>query len=400
MPLEFAESERSSIGVEWELQLVDKDSNDLRQSADTVIAEARKYPELSPHIHREMLLNTVEVTSGKRNTVNECMEDLRFGVASLRDFTDPLRIDLATAGTHPFARPAYQRVTDSRRYAELVDRTQYWGRQMLLYGVHVHVGIEDRSKVLPIINALVTRAGVLQSLSASSPFWAGEDTSYASNRAMIFQQLPTAGMTPQFHRWEELERYHDGMLRTGVIDSFDELRWDIRPSIGLGTIELRIFDACTNILEVEALASLSHCLVDYYSQMIDAGEKPPVIPQWFADENKWRSARYGMEAILILDEDGNEEHIRDIVEKMLVDLAPTAEKLGCSDGLSKVRQILTFGASYQRQRAVAEANPKHAFDDVVELMRAEMGADSPLSPQAFSEIRQANTRHKGAGRRI
>lgn len=400
MPLDFAQSERSTVGVEWELQLVDKDSNDLRQAADAVIRTARADEDLSPHIHREMLLNTTEVTSGKRTKISECLDDLRYGVTALRPITDALRIDLASAGTHPFARPAYQRVTDSRRYAELVDRTQYWGRQMLLYGVHVHVGVEDRDKVLPIVNALVTRAGQLQSLAASSPFWAGEDTQYASNRAMIFQQLPTAGMPPQFHKWSELERYHDGMLKTGVIDSFDELRWDIRPSIGLGTVEVRIFDACTNILEVEAVASLAHCLVDYYSSMIDAGEKPPEIPQWFADENKWRSARYGMEAILILDEEGNEEHIRDTVEKMLVDLGPTAEKLGCADGLAKVRQILTFGASYQRQRAVAAANPKHAFDDVVELMRAEMGADSPLSPQAFAEIRQSNGRHSGAGRRI
>lgn len=400
MALEFAQSERSTVGVEWELQLVDKDSNDLRQAADAVIRKAREDKELSPHVHREMLLNTVEVTTKKRNTIPECLEDLRYGVTKLRPITDDLRIDLATAGTHPFARPAYQRVTDSKRYAELVERTQYWGRQMLLYGVHVHVGVEDREKVLPICNALVTRAGQLQSLAASSPFWAGQDTQYASNRAMVFQQLPTAGMPPQFHKWKELERYHDGMAKTGVIDSFDELRWDVRPSINLGTVEIRIFDACTNILEVEALASLSHCLVEYYSSMIDAGEKMPILPQWFIDENKWRSARYGMEAILILDEDGNEEHVRDTVERMIEKLEPTAQKLGCLDGLRKVRQILTFGASYQRQRAVAAADPKHALDNVVELMRAEMGADSPLSPQTFLDIRQSGFKHTGAGRRI
>lgn len=400
MSLKFVESERSTVGVEWELQLVDKDSNDLRQAADSVISAARQDPSLSPHVHREMLLNTVEVTSGKRRTIPECIQDLRFGVNALRPITDALRIELATAGTHPFARPAYQRVTDSRRYAELVERTQYWGRQMLLYGVHVHVGVEDRRKVLPLVNALVTRAGQLQSLSASSPFWGGENTHYASNRAMIFQQLPTAGMPPHFHTWEELERYHNDMRKTGVIDSFNELRWDVRPSIDLGTVEVRIFDACTNLLEVEALASLTHCLVEHYSSMIDAGEKTPELPPWFAEENKWRSARYGMDAILILDEEGNEEHVRDTVENMLTMLAPTAQRLGCSEGLAKVRQILSFGASYERQRAVASANPQHALDDVVELMRAEMGADSPLAPQAFPAIRDADGRHSGAGRRI
>lgn len=271
---------------------------------------------------------------------------------------------------------------------------------MLLYGVHVHVGVEDRSKVLPICNAIITRAGQLQSLAASSPFWAGEDTRYASNRAMVFQQLPTAGMPPQFEKWEELERYHDGMLKTGVIESFDELRWDVRPSIRLGTVEIRIFDACTNILEVEAVASLAHCLVEYYSSKLDAGDKLPMLPQWFVDENKWRSARYGMDAILILDERGTEEHVRDTTEKLLEELEPTAKKLGCSGGLAKVRQILTYGASYQRQRAVAAAEPRHALDNVVELMRAEMGADSPLSPQMFLETRENGSKHSGAGRRI
>lgn len=399
MPLGFAESQRSTIGVEWELQLVDKDSNDLRQAADAVIATARNDPTLSPHVHREMLLNTVEVTSGKRQTVSECMQDLRFGVTALRPITDDLRIDLATAGSHPFARPAYQRVTDSKRYAELVERTQYWGRQMLLYGLHVHVGVEDRRKVLPIVNALVTRAGQLQSLSASSPFWAGQNTHYASNRAMIFQQLPTAGMPPHFHEWTQLEKYYDGMRKTGVIKSFNELRWDVRPSIDLGTVEVRIFDACTNILEVEALAALTHCLVEHYSAMLDAGERTPELPPWFAEENKWRSARYGMDAVLILDEDGNEERVRDTVEEMLTTLAPTAQTLGCSEGLAKVRQILSFGASYERQRAVASGATGGALDDVVELMRAEMGADSPLAPQAFPAIREATGRHSGAGRR-
>lgn len=401
MTLEFKDSARSSVGIEWELQLVDKDSNDLRQVADAVIERAWKDPELHSLVHREMLLNTVEVTSHARNNVPEALADLRASIGKIRPITDDLRIDLATAGTHPFARPAYQRVTDSKRYQDLVERTQYWGRQMLLYGVHVHVGVEDRDKVLPIANAVVTRAGQLQALSASSPFWSGEDTKYASNRAMIFQQLPTAGMPPQFHQWHELEHYYQGMINTGVIDSFDELRWDVRPSIGHGTVEVRIFDASTNILEVEALACLTHTLVEHYSTMLDAGEKLPLLPQWFIDENKWRSARYGMDAVLIVDEEGKQEPVRETVERMVDVLAPTAERLDCQEGLQKVHQILTHGASYQRQRATAQANPSNPLGAVVELMRAEMGADSPLSPQAVADIQQVDGgKHAGAGRRI
>ncbi len=400
MALEFKQSGRSSVGVEWELQLVDKDSNDLRQVADAVIERTWESAELRPLVHREMLLNTVEITSKARDTIAECMNDLRYSARKLRPIGDDLRIDLATAGSHPFARPAYQRVTDSQRYAELVERTQYWGRQMLLYGVHVHVGVEDRDKVLPLINAVITRAGQLQSLAASSPFWVGENTGYASNRAMVFQQLPTAGIPPQFHDWSELERYHWGMTKTGVIDSFDELRWDVRPSVKLGTVEVRIFDSCTNILEVEALASLTHALIEHYSDMLDAGETLPILPEWFIAENKWRSARYGMDAILILDEDGNEELVGETVLKMLEELEPTALRLGCAEGLEKVREILRVGASYQRQLEVAKIEPKYSLDNVVELMRAEMRADRPMTAEEFFDTRKDYGDHTGAGRRI
>lgn len=400
MDLAFKESDRSTVGVEWELQLVDKDSNDLRQVADTVIERAWQNPTVKPFVHRELMLNTVEVISGARTSVSACLDDLRSTVTKLRPITDDLRIDLATAGSHPFARPTYQRVTDSRRYADLIERTQYWGRQMLLFGVHVHVGVEDRDKVLPIVNAIITRAGQLQSLAASSPYWSGEETGYATNRAMVFKQLPTAGIPPQFSEWSELEHYYHGMKKTGVISGFDELRWDVRPSPDLGTVEVRIFDAPTNILEVEVMASLVHAMVEHYSTLYDAGEKLPVMPQWFVDENKWRSARYGMDAILILDEDGTEEPVRETIVSMVEELTPTARRLGCEDGVTKVHDILKAGASYERQKAVAEAYPNYALDAVVELMRAEMGADRPLTLEGFAEARRKDKKHSGAGWRF
>ncbi|WP_240645759.1 glutamate--cysteine ligase [Georgenia sp. SYP-B2076] len=376
MLLPFTRSQRSSVGIEWELQLVDADSGDLRQAAATVLEHvAPADGSAHPHIHPELLLNTVEVVSGVCRTVGAAGADLQRAVDELRPVTDALRIELASAGTHPFARPTYQKVTNKERYATLIDRTRWWGRQMLLYGVHVHVGIEDRAKVLPILRALMTRFAHLQSLAASSPFWGGEDTGYASNRAMMFQQLPTAGVPYQFERWEELERYVDDMTRTGVIDTFSELRWDIRPSPGLGTIEVRVCDAATNLEEVLAVSALTHCLVEHYSSMLDAGETLPSVPRWFVMENKWRSARYGMDAILIVDDAGEEELVSDTVARMLVELAPVAERLGCAAELADVGRILDGGASYQRQLAVAATGN---LDDVVSSMVAEMRAGHPL----------------------
>ena len=376
MALPFAHSERSTVGIEWELQLVDADSGDLRQAAATVLERvAPADGSAHPHIHPELLLNTVEVVSGVCRSVGEAGADLQRAVDELRPATDALRIELASAGTHPFARPAFQKVTSKERYATLIDRTRWWGRQMLLYGVHVHVGIEDPAKVLPIMGALMTRFAHLQSLGASSPFWGGESTGYASNRAMMFQQLPTAGVPYQFERWDQLERYVDDMTRTGVIDTFSELRWDIRPSPGLGTIEVRVCDAATNLEEALSISALTHCLVEHYSSMLDAGETLPTVPRWFVMENKWRSARYGMDAILILDDAGKEELVSDTVARMLEELAATAERLGCAGELADVAHILDGGASYQRQLAVAATGN---LDDVVSSLVAEMRAGHPL----------------------
>src|SRR5690606_35740942 len=174
----------------------------------------------------------------------------------------------------------------------------------------------------------------------SSPFWGGKDTAYASNRALMFQQLPTAGLPFQFETWEQLESYTADVVHTGVIDQFDEIRWDIRPSPRFGTIELRICDGSSNLTEVLALAARAHCLVEHFSSMIDAGEPLPTLQPWFVQENKWRSARYGMDAILITNAAGDEHLVTEDVERLLEELAPVAQRLGCARELGDVRTIL------------------------------------------------------------
>lgn len=378
MHIPFAHSERSTVGIEWELALVDADSGDLRQVAQTVLDAVK--PEGGgehPHIRQELLLNTVEVVSGVCRTVGDAGNDLKRSIEEIRTITDPLRVELMCAGTHPFARWTQQKVTDKQRYATLIDRTQWWGRQLLIYGVHVHVGIEDRHKVLPISRAMLTYFGHFQSLSASSPFWGGKDTGYASNRAMMFQQLPTAGLPFQFERWDQFEAYTADMMHTGVIDGFDEIRWDLRPSPKFGTLEVRICDGSPTLAEVLSLAAMTHCLVEYFSAELDAGRELPTIPSWFAQENKWRAARYGMEAILILDKAGDEDLITDDLPRMLAMLEPIGERLGCAAELAGIQGIVDNGASYQRQRAVAASNGGE-LDAVVRSLVREMREGHPL----------------------
>ena len=379
-PLPFAHSERSTLGVEWELQLIDRDSLDLRQCAAEILRAVRP----DPHIHGEMMLNTVELVSGARRTVAECLEDIALAFDRLLPVTEPLRVDLSSAGTHPFADPLVLKLTDTERYARLVDRTRLWGHQMLIFGTHVHVGLEDRAKALPILRALLTRTAHLQCLSASSPFWAGLDTGYADNRAMMFQQLPTAGAPHQLETWDELEAYAGDMIHTGVIEDFTEVRWDVRPSPRLGTIEVRACDAATNLTELAGIAALTQCLVESFSRALDRGEELDAMPAWYVDENKWRSARYGMDAILITDSLGNEELVTDTVERMVTELAPVAADLGCEAELEGVRATLEAGASYQRQLAAARAGGGN--EAAVRLLLAELRAGRPLRPDEVASL--------------
>jgi carboxylate-amine ligase len=231
-----------------------------------------------PHVTNELLTNTVEVVSAPHHRARDAVADLTSLVEKVSVLAEPLGVELISAGTHPFSQWFQQQVTPGKpRYDRLIERTRWWGRQLMIWGVHVHVAVEDRRKVLPIIDGLLTYLPHFQALSASSPFWAGEVTGYASNRALIFQQQPTAGLPPQFTEWEQYEAMVADLLHTGVIDELGELRWDIRPSPRWGTIEVRTFDGISTAREIGAVAALTQCLVEHFSRELDAGRRVPSL---------------------------------------------------------------------------------------------------------------------------
>ena len=349
--IDFSGSERPTLGVELEFALVDAHTRDLNNEAAAVIAEIGE----TPRVHKELLRNTIEVVTGVCDTVAEAMADLRSTLTSTRAVVEDRGMELFCAGTHPFAQWSAQELTDGPRYAELINRTQWWGRQMLIWGVHVHVGISSAHKVMPIISSLLNQYPHLLALSASSPYWSGQDTGYASNRAMMFQQLPTAGLPFQFRSWRQFESFVHDQKTTGIIDHVNEIRWDIRPSPQLGTVEIRVFYGVSNLRELSALVALTHCLVVDLDRRLDAGEQLPMMPPWHVQENKWRAARYGLDAIIILDAESNERPLIEDLHDLLDRLTPVAESLHCGDELAAVADIPRLGASYQRQRRVAEA---------------------------------------------
>jgi carboxylate-amine ligase len=352
--ISFAASRPSTVGIEWELPLVDRTTGDLTPRGPSVIAAVRDRFQDHDAVTNELLTNTVEVVSGVHERIADAADDLRRVVSAVVEAADTLETDVMCAGTHPFAQWSEQEVTpDSERYATLIDRTRWWGRQMLVWGVHVHVGIDHRDKALPILNAMLAYVPHLQAFTASSPFWGGDDTGYASNRAMMFQQLPTAGLPPQFGSWANYEQMVEDMVRTGVIEDPSELRWDLRPSPRWGTIENRVSDGLGTVHEVAAVAALVQCLVTECSDTLDAGGTLPTMQPWFVRENKWRAARYGMDAEIIVNAAGDERLVVEDVMDLVDRLEPVAERLGCTEELHGLDRIAVDGASYQRQLAVA-----------------------------------------------
>ncbi len=371
--LDFHASPRPTLGVEWELALVDRRTRDLRNDVSHLFARARPRLPEPGRLHQELLRNTIELVTPVCATVEEAMGSLRETLGHVVVAGDELDLDLFGGGTHPFASWTAQELTEGHRYQELINRTQWWGRQMLIWGVHVHVGMPARDRVLPVLSALLTYYPHLQALSASSPIWAGIDTGYASNRALMFQQLPTAGLPFQFTTWAEYEHFVQDQLTTGVIDEQSEIRWDVRPACHLGTLENRVCDGVSTFEDLASLTALMHCLVVHLDERLAAGETLPTLPPWHVQENKWRAARYGLDAIVIVDDRSAERLVTDDLADLLVRLEPVAERLGCAAELAAVAEIPRRGASYQRQRAVAERTDHDlvaVVDSVVEELRA------------------------------
>jgi glutamate---cysteine ligase / carboxylate-amine ligase len=265
-------------------------------------------------------------------------------------------VELYCQGSHPFAPPTKQPVTDKERYNELIRRTQWWGRQMVIYGIHVHVGLPNVKYAMPVVNALCNYNAHFQALSASSPFWSGEDTGYASNRALMFQQLPTAGQSYQFDEWSGYEKAVADLEHTGVINDVTEVRWDFRAVPRLGTVEMRICDGVATLDEIGAFAAFTQCLVEDTMRQLDDGGSVTSMPHWYVKENKWRAARYGLDAIIILNERGDEELVTEAMARELERLEPVAHDLACAHELRHLETIMRNGAGYQRQKRVADSH--------------------------------------------
>lgn len=351
MQISFAKSEQSTLGIEWELALVDAGSLELSPRAPIVL-DALGGAETGPY-RTEFLSHMVELVTGVHRVVGEAVDDLRTSLSGLYRVVDPLGIEVLATGTHPFSRARDQEVVTNPRYTQVLERSRWWGQRLVICGTHVHVGVDRVEKVIPILNGLTNYLPLLLALSASSPFWEGEDTGYASQRTMLFQQLPSAGLPDRFQVWNDFERYVADLKRHGIVQDTNEVRWDVRPSPGWGTIENRVLDAVPTLSEIGCLAALTQCLVEHLSRRLDERHADVVLPPWLTRENKWRAARYGLDAQIIGPSKAQPVvGVRDAIIRLLEVLDPVAADLGCSAELRFAEQLCRGGSSYLRQLAV------------------------------------------------
>ena len=376
MDILFNASEGSSLGVEVELQLVDRESRDLKSGASEILRRLEKERgEPHPRAKNELMESNIELITDVCSTVAEARADLEATLAEVVPVAEALGLGLLCAGTHPFADWSVQDITPNERYNRLVEEVQWPARRMAIFGIHTHVGVRSAEKAIAIANALTAYIPHFLALSASSPWFEGRDTGLASSRTKVFEGLPTAGLPAMLDDWEQFQELMTTLISAKAISSIREIWWDIRPHPNFGTVELRICDGLPTMSEIATVAALAQCLVARLDSLIDRGFTLPRPKRWIVGQNKWRAARHGVDAELIVDEQGTLSPLRDVIADLVEELTPAARKLECEAELLGALRILEHGPSYLRQRRWAEAGA--TLPDVVDRLIEELRSDQP-----------------------
>jgi carboxylate-amine ligase len=377
MGIDFKASERCTLGVEVELQLVDQVTRELVSAATPILDEigAGHADGGHPKAKHELFECCIELNTGICHTVAEAHHDLERTLKEVVDAAAARHLRVMSAGSHPFSDWHNQQLSPSPRYAALVDEMQWLARRLQIFGVHFHVGVRSAEKSIAIANLLRTYVPHFLGLSASSPYWAGRDTGLASSRSSVFESLPTAGLPYVLADWNEFERFMGTLVTAGAIKTIREVWWDIRPHPDFGTVELRICDGIPTLGEVAALAALAQCLVHWLDTSIDSGRDLVVAREWTVRQNKWRAARHGLDAAIIADEGGRQVMLRDDVRRVVDELTPMAIELGCADELAGILAIVEHGPSYVRQRRITQEGG--TLCDVVDALVEELASGEP-----------------------
>jgi carboxylate-amine ligase len=351
-----------TIGIEEEYLVVDRETRDLIKSPpDAIWKELENV--LGSQVTPEFLKAQIEVGTRVCSTVGEAREDLTRMRLGLSEVVNEYGAAIIASSTHPFANWLEQETTDDPRYMSLASDYQQVARQLVICGMHVHVGIGDPHLRIDLMNQVRYMLPHMLALSTSSPFWAGQPTGLLAYRLVIFQNLPRTGVPEEFASWGEYERTVEILVDAGLIEDASKLWWDIRPSSRYPTLEMRVSDICTRLEDAMTVAALYQCLLGFLYRLRRDNQRWRTYSPMMIEENLWRAQRYGVDGSLVDFGRGELVEYSDLIEEFIELLAQDATEFGVREELRHARTIVSEGTSAHRQLATYETAKADGADD-------------------------------------
>jgi glutamate---cysteine ligase / carboxylate-amine ligase len=340
-----------TIGIEEELMILDAGSLELVNAVESLL-EPSPVGEIKP----ELMESVLEVSTEPCQNTAEAGEQLRALRAQVAVTAAAKNLAIGSAGTHPFAMWEDQRIVARPRYRDLISALRFVARQELIFGMHVHVAVDDPDKAIHVANGMRVHMPVLLGLSANSPFWRADATGLASSRTPIFRAFPRVGIPPTYKDWEDYEKRIEFMVNCKVIEDYTYLWHDVRPHPNFGTVEIRVMDSQTHIEHTLGLAALVQGLVKELCEHFDAGQHLSRYPFEMLDENKWLAARHGLEGELVDLPHSDRVPTRALARRLIDRTRDHCKDLGSAGELDAVDDLLERGNGASRQVVVYEAN--------------------------------------------
>lgn len=347
---------RFSLGIEEEFQLVRRETGELCSCAQSVLAKGAPY--LEEQIKPEMLQNTVELNSNVFPDIAAARTELHTLRVLLSRLANEEGLALVSAGTHPSALWVDQERTDGERYIELEKEYQDVGRSILIFGLHVHVGIENKELAMRVMNQVRTWLPQLLAISSNSPFWEGRMTGIKSYRSVVWKRFPRSGMPELFESRQHFDAFVQDLVDMGCIDNAKKIWWDIRPHPFFDTIEFRACDMPTTIEDTLAIAALCQAMVAKLTYLDERNKPVPMLKRDYIDENKWRAMRYGLDADVIDFTQKRCISMRDSIHELLDFVDEVVDDLGSRREMNYLRALMddSRGTGADRQMAFYKEN--------------------------------------------
>ena len=367
-----------TLGIEEELMILDPETFDLSNSIEAMLeaVPAREGPAADgqprqPQVKPELMESVLEIATTPTRNTREAGEQLRELRAEVLQAASERGLAIGSAGTHPFALWEEQRIVARPRYRDLVAALRFVARQELIFGMHVHVGIDDPEKAVHVANGMRVHLPLLLALSANSPFWRADATGLLSSRHPVFRSFPRVGIPPRYKDWDDYQRRVEFMVSSRVIEDYTYLWYDVRPHPKLGTVEVRVMDAQTRLEHTLGIAALVHAMVKELAEHFDARKRLSRYPYEMLDENKWLAARHGLEGELVDLPRGSRVATRGLARRVVDRLREHAEDLGSAAELAGLEDLIERGSGASRQVVVYEANHdfRELMSEVVEATR-------------------------------